>query len=145
MGEINVIKSMKMGCPSCIMLVKVGSFYDAYSKDAYIMSYLLGYKISEKQNIPMCGFPISSISKVENVLEKNKINYILLDKKANYEEEYRYINNQENNYEQIYNKAKREVGLMFRIQKINNLLVQSIGDPDINIKIEKIEKVLQND
>jgi len=33
--------------------------------------------------------------------EKNKINYVLLDRRNNYDEEAKYINKQENKYEKI--------------------------------------------
>ncbi len=84
MGTINIVKTIKTVHPSCMVMVKIGTFYDVYSKDAYIISYLLKYKIKEKDNIPTCSFPVSSLSKVENILEKNKINYLVVDKRLNY-------------------------------------------------------------
>ena len=49
MGTINVVKSIKMVYPTCMVLVKIGTFYDVYSKDVYIISYLLKYKIKESK------------------------------------------------------------------------------------------------
>ena len=81
MGTVNIIKTVKNIYPDCVVIVKVGNFYHVYSKDAYIFSYLFEYKINEKESVPCCGFPLTSISKVEGILEKSKINYIVLDKK----------------------------------------------------------------
>ena len=128
-----------------MVLVKIGSFYDVYSKDAYIISYLLKYKIKEKEKIPTCSFPVSSLSKVENILEKNKINYIVVDKRSNYDEDQKFINKQENNYEKIFEKAKSSVEIMLRIQKIYDKLLQNRDKLEIYEILEKIEKVLQND
>lgn len=57
MGTINIVKTMKMIHPSCVIIVKIGNFYHVYGKDAYIFAYLLEYKITEKDGIPHCGFP----------------------------------------------------------------------------------------
>ena len=111
--------------PSCVVMVKIGNFYHMYGKDAYIFSYLLNYKINLKEDIPHCGFPINSISKVENILEKNKINYVLLDRRNNYDEEVKYINKQENKYEKNFERAKKSVNIVMKIQKINQFLIEN--------------------
>ena len=51
MGTINIVKTIKLVHPSCMVIVKIGTFYNVYSKDAYIISYLLKYKIKEKEII----------------------------------------------------------------------------------------------
>lgn len=118
MGSINIVKNIKRIHPNCIIMVKMGNFYHVYSKDAYILSYLFKYKIKENEEIPECGFPLVSLSKVEATLEKNKINYMVIDKRSNYEVEGKNISKQENNYEKIYEKSKITVSYMIRIQKI---------------------------
>ena len=84
----------------------------------------------------MCSFPVSSISKVENILEKNKINYIVVDKRNNYEEEYKEINKQENNYDKIYEKAKKTVEITLRIQRIYNSTID-ISRSNIKLSIKQ--------
>lgn len=145
MGTINIVKTIKQVHNNCMVLVKIGSFYYCYSKDAYILSYLFNYKIREKEKIPTCSFPASSLSKVENILEKNKINYITVDKRANYEEEQKVINKQENNYEKIFEKAKTTVATILRIQNIYDFLLKNRNQPNIEKRLEEIEKVLKND
>ncbi len=127
MGTINVVKNIKLVHPSCVVIVKIGTFYNVYGKDSFITSYLLGYKIKEKDNIPACSFPVSSLNKIENVLEKNKINYIVVDKRSNYEVEHKQINKQENNYDKIFDYstliATRTVTNNQNFKKISTLLL----------------------
>ena len=44
MGVKNIIQAVKKVHTEYIVLVKEGSFYHIYGKDAYIISYLFGYK-----------------------------------------------------------------------------------------------------
>ena len=145
MRTINIVKTIKEIHPSCIVLVKIGTFYNVYGKDSYILSYLLRYKIIEKEELPICAFPISSISKVENILEKNKINYIAVDRRNNYDEEQKVINKQENNYNKIYEQAKKSVNTTLRIQRIYQNLIKDRDNIKINEKLDKIEKIRHGD
>ena len=65
-GEI-VLKSIK--------IKRNGTFYNIYGDDCYILYYLLNYKVNRTK----VGFPKSSLNKVINTLEKNKINYEVID------------------------------------------------------------------
>ena len=107
-------------------------------------SYLLGYKLVEKEGIPCCGFPINAISKVENILEKRKVNYIVVDRRNNYEEEEKYINNQENNYDKIFEKSKQTIDKLLKIQKINQYLIQHKEDEKIEEILERMEKIIND-
>lgn len=145
MGTVNVIKTIKFIHEFCVVLVKIGTFYSAYGKDAYIISYLFKYKIKEKENVPICSFPVSSLSKVENTLEKNKINYIVVDKRSNYSVEEKVINKQENNYVKMLEKANKSITYMLRIQKIYNYLLEKRDSKNIERKLEVIEEIVRND
>lgn len=73
MAIITIIKEVKKFHQQELAIIKIGNFYHCYGKDAYIISYLLGYKLSKtKENYYVCGFPIKSIVKVENMLERKK-------------------------------------------------------------------------
>lgn len=145
MGTINVVSTIKLIHPSCVVMVKIGSFYSVYGKDAYLFSYLFRYKIKEKENIPICSFPVSSLSKIENILEKHKVNYIVVDKRRNYEEEQKVINKQDNNYERVLAKANESVTFMLRIQRIYDMLLEERDNHNIDKKLKEIEKVLNSD
>ena len=47
MGIINMIQTMKLVHKLDIVLVKIGNFHQVYGKDAYIISYLFGYKLKK--------------------------------------------------------------------------------------------------
>ena len=144
MGTENVVRTIKVVHPSCVVMVKIGNFYNVYSKDAYIFSYLFKYKIKENYGVPICGFPITSIGKVQNILEKSKINYIIVDKRSNYEEEYKQLNNQENNYDKIYEKAEKSVEIILRVQKIYDKILKEIENKNLYEILDKIEMILKN-
>ena len=77
--------------------------------------------------------------------EKNKINYVLLDRRNNYDEEAKYINKQENKYEKIFERAKKSVNIVMKIQKINQFLIENKKSKNIDDLLEKIEKVIGNE
>ncbi|CDE14760.1 unknown [Clostridium sp. CAG:470] len=64
MSIINIVKNIKQVHPEHIILIKIGKFYYSYSKDAYIISYIFGYKLKN--------------------IEENKINYIIIHRRNNY-------------------------------------------------------------
>ncbi len=144
MSTENVVRTIKVVHASCVVIVKIGNFYNVYSKDAYIFSYLFKYKIKENYGVPICGFPINSIGKVQNILEKYKINYIIVDKRSNYEEEYKQLNNQENNYDKIYEKAEKSVQIILRTQKIYDKILKEIENKNSYEILDKIEMILKN-
>ena len=75
MSVITVIKEVKKIHREEVILIKIGNFYHCYGKDAYIISYLFGYKLRKtRENFYTCGFPERSVTKVENKLENKKIN-----------------------------------------------------------------------
>lgn len=145
MATVKMVKTIKKIYPSCVVLVKIENFYNVYGKDAYILSYLFEYKIVEKEGVPTCGFPINAISKVENILEKSKVNYIVVDRRNNYDEEEKYVDKQENKYDRVFEKSEKLVEIILRIQKINNILLQSKEDENIKEILDKIEKVIDSE
>ena len=73
MGVKNIVDVVMKIHRKDVVLVKEGSFYHVYGKDAYIISYLFRYKIKEIEGIKACGFPKNSINKVVSKLETNKL------------------------------------------------------------------------
>lgn len=45
-----MIQTMKLVHKLDIVLVKIGNFYQVYGKDAYIISYLFGYKLKKVES-----------------------------------------------------------------------------------------------
>ena len=109
MGIINVVKTIKQIHKNDITIVKNGKFYHIYGKDSYIVSYLFGYKLKDVEGISVCGFPTNSVNKVIAKLEPNKINYIIIDRKNDYEVEEKSDNKNLNKYLEYYEKAKKYI------------------------------------
>lgn len=140
MGIINMVKSTKELYPKYITIVKVGSFYYCYGRDCYIMAYLLKYKINIlKDGIYSCAFPRNSLNKVMATLEQNKINYLLLDRRNNYDVEEKSNNGNLNKYDEKYEIAKKQISTRMRVEKISQYLYDNTNDKEL---IDKIEKVI---
>ena len=45
MSIVTIIQEAKQIHPDYVIMTKVGKFYKVYGKDAYILSYLLQYKV----------------------------------------------------------------------------------------------------
>lgn len=126
-------------------MFKMESFYHTYSKDAYIMSYLFDYKTKKiEQNYSTCGFPSSSLAKNLAKLEEKKINYVIVDKRNNYEDDEKSDNKNLNQYDEIFEKAHKYVTIRNRIENINQELLKNIDEPNIKEKILKVEVAIKN-
>ena len=120
MAVLTIIKTIKSIHPESIVLVKIGKFYNVYGRDSYIMYYLFGYKLKEIENISTCGFPVDSINKVMAKLENTKINYLLIDRRNNYDVDQMLDNKNLNTYIKTYEKAKEYINAKNRVNKIYN-------------------------
>ena len=144
MSILTMIKGIKQIHNKDIVLVKIGKFYYCYGKDAYIISYFFGYKLNLVENtIYSCGFPSQSLSKVIAKLENKKINYIIVDRRNNYEVEERENYKNLNSYDIYFRKAKEKIGTKLRIQKINNYLLGNSENNRIKEVLMLIERILQ--
>lgn len=142
MAVITVVKTIKSIHPESVVLVKVGKFYNIYGRDSYIMSYLFGYKLKEIEKVSTCGFPIESINKVMAKLENKKINYLIIDRRNNYDVDEESDNKNLNTYITTYNKAKEYINAKNRVDKITNYLMHNLNNKKI---ISEIEKVITNE
>ncbi len=139
-----MVKTIKEIHERDLTLIRIGTFYVAYGKDAYIMSYLFGYKIKsvDSTNYPSCGFPVGSINKIKTVLESKKVNYVLLSKSDNYEVEEIDDNKKLNTYEELYERTHKYIRLKDRIGGINNYLIDNVNQDYIKNLIFKIEEII---
>ena len=103
----------------------------------------MGYKLNSlPEKIYDCGFPEKSLNKVKSELENKKINYIILDRRNNYEKEEEFDNKGLNRYKQVYAKARQYINLKQRIINIQAYLEKNINNKEIKNKIGEIEKIL---
>lgn len=144
MSIIAMVKGIKQIHNKDIVFVKLGKFYYCYGKDAYIISYFFDYKLNLIENsIYSCGFPSQSLGKVISKLEIKKINYVIVDRRNNYEVEEKESYKNLNSYEKYFEKAKQEIGIKMRIQRINAYLLDNSERNDIKEMLLSIERILQ--
>lgn len=138
MAVITIIKTIKTLHPDSIILTKTGNFCNVYGKDSYIISYMFGYKQKELEGIINCGFPVESINKVIAKLENKKINYLIVDRRNNYEIDEKYDNKNLNTYNQTYEKAREYINAKNRADNIYQYLTQHLNNKKLIYQIEKV-------
>ena len=144
MAVLTMIKAIKKIYKEDVLLVRIGDFYHVYGKDAYILSFLMGYKIkSIEENCPSCGFPKKSISKIEAILEEQKINYLVIDRRNNYEPEEISDNKNLNKYKKIFEKSYKYINSKKKIEEICTVLVKKINDENFDQIIKQMENIIK--
>jgi hypothetical protein len=144
MGVIKMVSAMKKIHPDNILLIEIGKFYYVYGKDAFILSYIFKYKLVEtnEKNIYSCAFPKTSYSKVIATLENKKINYIIVDRKNNYDVDKKSENKNLNTYNKWYEKSKQYINVKCRADKIYNYLIENFEKPIIKEKLKNMEDII---
>jgi hypothetical protein len=142
MAVTTIIKTIKSIHPDSIILVKVGKFYNVYGKDSYILSYFFNYKLKELDGIVSCGFPIESINKIMAKLENKKINYLIVDRRNNYDVEEFSNNGNLNTYNKWFEKAKKSINIKIRMDKIYNYIIENMDKDYINNILNKMEEII---
>ena len=94
-----------------------------------------------EHNLATSGLPKNALSKNMARFEKEKINYIIIDTRNNYDVDYEEDYKNLNTYEEIFNIAHKHVNIKRRIEKISQILIK---EKDIE-KIRKIEKIVYED
>ena len=125
-----------------ICLFKFGTFYCAYNRDAYIMSYVFKYKLQDKKDAKECGFPIDSVNKIKAKLEDKKINYILVDTRPEYIIIEKSDLNNSNKYDEIYIKARNYVNYKLRIDSIYKILLDDIDEKNFRKILAGVEDIV---
>ena len=63
--------------PDHVVILLEGMFYNAHGVNAYILSYLTGYKLRKNGTNVRCGFPTTSLQRVQKLFGKARINYVI--------------------------------------------------------------------
>ena len=120
--------------------------YQCFGKDAYIVSYLFGYKMKMgKNDIMECGFPSRAVSKIMAKLEQQKVDYLMLEPRNNYYVDYQYENGNLNKYNALFEKAYNYMRISNRIDRMAEKLKQEILRENIKEKLGKIEKIIDEE
>ena len=120
-----------------IVMIKFGNFYEMFDKDAVIASNILNYKLSKISDTVKCGFPISSLDKVLNLLKDKQINYVVIENN-NVTNEQNFENNIYNSFDFDINNIKYN---FLRINKITKYLNDNAYN-NISKLLERIEELI---
>ena len=120
-----------------IVMIKSGNFYEILDKDAVIINKLLGYKLSKISDTIKCGFPITSLTKVLDILNKNNINYVV-DENGCIIIQKEFEINKYNNFEYDINNIKYN---FIKINKITKYLNDN-AYKDIAKLLDEIERLV---
>lgn len=77
---LNQYNELKKKDASSIYIFRVGIFYNILNEDAHTLNEKLGLKLTSlSPEITKCGFPISSLDKYTQKLDKMQIKYSIID------------------------------------------------------------------
>ena len=143
MKVIDAYKQYKKKYRDYVVLIRSGIFYEVYNDDISIMYSLFRYKVRSVGNNLNIGFPISNISNVSRLLTDKKVNHLVIEK---VNEEYEIVSKEKftkNNYSKYsYIDLSKLNYIKFRINNINNRLLEKIMDEDIEDVLRKIEGII---
>ncbi len=142
MGVITIVKEIKTIHPNEIVLIKLGGFYRAYGKDAYILSNIFKYKLKKEENIVTCGFPLKVIKKVLAKLETKKLNYIIVDSRDSYNINDKMDFKNLNTYNLEYENSKIYVSNQTRVDNINKYFTRNIEEENLKKILKEIEDII---
>lgn len=140
---LNLAQKIKDNYPDTVCLIDCGMFYRCYDEDAYVVSYLLRYKLNSNSSNDMAGFPNSSINDVTSKLMRNKIDYkIFKINKLSLEITDSLSFGSDNNYEVVYEKSYRYMKLKNRINRLFQKLIERIENEKMDETLDKIEEII---
>lgn len=120
-----------------VILIKCGSFYEAFEKDALIINTLLKYKIKKFSKTFKSGFPTLKLNVILKILEENHLNYVVLDEIEMIKKEF-----DDNKYQNFNFDIDRIMLNYIKINKIMNYLNDNILNERITDILEKMEELL---
>lgn len=81
----NIYLELKKKDKNTIYLFKSGIFFIAINDDAYLLSKIFNFKITNLNNIAVkCSFPCSSLDKYSNLFKLYNLNVEIIDLDKNY-------------------------------------------------------------
>ena len=96
-----------------------------------------------EENIVTVGFYENAKSKVISILENKKINFLIVDRRNDYEVDEKSDNKGLNNYKNIFEKAHEYINLKNRLDKIYILLADNLLKKETKKTIFEIEELIK--
>lgn len=109
-----------------------GKFYSVYDDDAYVLYGLMKYKIIKNR----VGFPVEALGKVQEILEENRVDYVVTDNDK--EVLRRKFSN--NHYEKFFNEGKKYYN-KFRDEKDFIEKIKKLDEEKVDLIVEFIREV----
>lgn len=119
-----------------LLLIKCGNFYVCLNEDAIVFNNIFKYKVIESSNFIKCGFPLSSLSKIEKKLEELEVNYVVINSDIVEKEKF-----DDNKYKNYLSSNNYDI-LLNRINKINCILKDNLNNNDIISILDDIESIV---
>ena len=116
-----------------IIIMKNGIFYNVLGKDCYILKNIFNYKVGVFGNTVKVGFPIGSLNKVLDTLDKLKISYLVYENDVSL---ITYYNSE--NYDLF---LKNNLSINDRIKFICEKLNEIKYNEEIFNVLESVEKI----
>ena len=96
------LKELKEVHSSNLIIIVSGNYFRIYDEDAKIIEYCTN--LLSRKNVLICQYKY--IDNIKELLKKNKINYVILDKDNNYSL-FDYYYNESNKYNSYLKRSKR--------------------------------------
>lgn len=96
------LKELKEVYSSNLIIVVSGNYFRIYDEDAKIIEYCTN--LLSRRNVLICQYKY--IDNIKELLKKNKINYVILDKDNNYKS-FDYYYSEYNKYNNYLKRSKR--------------------------------------
>ena len=127
MDIIEKVRKIKKIQSKSIIFIKIGSIYNVYEEDSFILSYLFGYKIKIESDYRNCGFQITSATKVFSKLKEKQINYLIIDKRQNYEVIEENDFKRKNQYKNFLKIAIPYINLKERLELLTQNILENLN------------------
>lgn len=127
----NTYEELKKENSDLIYLFKSGIFFIALDKDAYTLSNIFGFKLSNfTPNIVKCGFPCSSYEKYSKLFNACNLDTKVVE-----------LSNS-STYEVVNYEKEQKINSI--LDKINSIDINSLSVKDAYEFIENLQNILKN-
>lgn len=132
---LDLFRYLKIQYKDYLILFKIGSFYTSFGEDAIILNKVFNYKLVDMKNNIKAGFPLTNYEKNINIIEKLKINYIIIEKEnITNKKKFKF-----NNYCKYVSNVYYVIENRKRIDNILKKLNAISDNKDIGKLLDKIE------
>lgn len=130
----DIYKDKKIKYAKYVVLIRVGTFYETYGEDGYLLNNLFDYKVKDVGGVRRVGFPLVVYNKVISKLKTFKINYLVMEGNVVIKKKFNI-----NNYSKYTNS---DDSISIRVDKICEKLKVLKETPKIEKILDKLEELV---